>query len=181
MVIKRTILPVEALSADTQKFFDVLNDEPDFSVVVVSCAYLDACLGSILEKHLIQSEVSTKLLDVRSGVLGSFSARSDACYALGLISKRIYQDLLALAGLRNQFAHHHLMLDFDAAGICQMCASLKYAETLERFDMDNGELMFKPGQLEDARTRFVMTVVLISQRLLLIALEVKRIEKVDSK
>lgn len=181
MVIKRTILPVEALSADTQKFFDVLNDEPDFSVVVVSCAYLDACLGSILEKHLIQSEVSTKLLDVRSGVLGSFSARSDACYALGLISKRIYQDLLVLAGLRNQFAHHHLMLDFDAPGIYQMCASLKYAETLERFDMDNGELMFKPGQLEDARTRFVMTAVLISHRLLSRALEVKRIEKVDSK
>lgn len=175
--MKRTILPVEALSADTQKFFDVLNAEPDFSVVVVSCAYLDACLGSILEKHPIQSEVSTKLLDARSGALGSFSARSDVCYALGLISKRIYQDLLVLAGLRNQFAHHHLMLDFDAAGISEMCTSLKYAETLERWDMDNGELMFQSGQLDDARTRFVMTVVLISQRLLLIALGVKRIEK----
>ena len=181
MVKMRAILPVEALSADTQKFFDVLNDEPDFSVVVVSCAYLDACLGSILEKHLIQSEVSTKLLDVRSGVLGSFSARSDACYALGLISKRIYQDLLMLAELRNQFAHHHFMLDFDASGISQICASLKYAETLKRWDMNNDEFMFQPGQLEDARTRFVMTVVLISQRLLLIALGVKRIEKVGSK
>ena len=97
---KRTILPAEALSADTQKFFDVLNNEPDFSVVVVSCAYLDACLGSILEKHLLQSAVSTKLLDVRSGALGMLSARSDACYALGLISKRIYHDLLVLAKLR---------------------------------------------------------------------------------
>lgn len=177
---KRAILPIEALSADTQKFYDVLNNEPDFSVVVVSCAYLDACLGAILEKHLIQSGVSAKLLDVRSGALGSFSARSDIYYALGLISKRIYQDLLVLAGLRNQFAHHHIMLDFDVADISQICASLKYAETLERWDMDNGELMFKPGQLDDARTRFVMNAVLISQHLLSIALGVKRIEKVGS-
>jgi DNA-binding MltR family transcriptional regulator len=174
---KRTILLAEALSADTQKLFDVLNNEPDFSVVVVSCAYLDACLGSILEKHLLQSAVSAKLLDVGSGALGMFSSRSDACYALGLISKRIYQDLLVLANLRNQVAHHHLMLDFSTPAIADACKSLKYAETLERWDMDNGELMFEAGQLEDVRTRFVMTVVLMSQRLLLVALGVKRVEK----
>lgn len=174
---KRTILPAEALSADTQKFFDVLNNEPDFSVVVVSCAYLDACLGSILEKHLLQSTVSTKLLDVWSGALGTFSARSDACYAFGLISLPIYQDLLVLAELRNQVAHHHLMLNFTAPALAAACKLLKYAETMKRWDMDNGELMFKPGQLEDVRTRFVMTVVLMSQRLLLVALEVKRVVK----
>ncbi len=36
--------------------------------------------------------------------------------------------------------------------------------------------MFKAGQLDDTRNRFVMTVVLMSQRLLLIALGVKRVE-----
>lgn len=174
---KRHVLPAETLSADTQAFFDVLNDEPDFSVVVVSCAYLDACLGSILEKYLLQCTVSTKLLDARTGVLGTFTARSDTCYALGLVSKRVYQDLLVLAELRNQVAHHHLMLSFSTPAIAEACRSLKYAEMLERWDRDDGELMFKPGQLKDARTRFVMSVVLMSQRLLLIALGVKRVQK----
>ena len=175
--MKRTILPAETLSADTKAFFDVLNNEPDFSVVVVSCAYLDACLGSILEKYLIQSAVSAKLLDARTGGLGTFSVRSDACYSLGLVSKRIYQDLLVLAELRNQFAHHHLMLSFSAPAVAEVCASLKYAETLERWDRDDGKLMFEPKQLEGPRVRFVMTVVLMSQHLLLIAHGVKRIEK----
>lgn len=165
------------LSADTQKLFDVLNNEPDFSVVVVSCAYLDACLGSILEKYLLEGTVSSGLLDARSGALGAFSARSDACYCLGLISKCIYQDLLVLARLRNKIAHHHLMLDFSVSTIADECRLLKYAETLERWDSDNGELMFLPGQLNDARTRFEMTVVLMSRRLLLIALSMKRVEK----
>jgi DNA-binding MltR family transcriptional regulator len=176
-VAKRTVLPAELLSADTQALYDVVNKEPDFSVVIVSCAYVDACLASILEKHLLQSAVSSKLLDARGGALGTFSARSDACYALGFVSKRIYQDLVVLAELRNEIAHHHLMLGFSAPNVAKACRSLKYAETLERWDMDNGELMFKGGQLDNARTRFVMTVVLMSQRLLLIALGVKRAEK----
>lgn len=175
---RHSILPVQTLSADTQKFFDVLNDEPDFSVVVVACAYLDACLGSILKNYLLESKISMKLLDARSGALGALGARTDACYSLGLIPKRIYQDLLVLAEIRNHVAHHHLTLTFASPELAEGCKSLKYAEMLERWDRDDGELMFKPGQLNDTRTRFVMTVVLLSQRLLLIALEVKRVNSV---
>ena len=171
---KRTILPAEALSADAQKLYHVLNNEPDFSVIVVSCSYVDACLGSILAMHLLESSISTKLLDVRGGALGSLAARSDACYSLGLISKRIYQDLVVLGELRNQVAHHHHMLDFSVVAVAESCQSLKFAETLERWDMDNGELMFEPAQLAEPRVRFVMTVVLLSQRLLLIALGTTR-------
>ena len=172
---KRTVIPAEALSADTQKLFDVLNDEPDFSVVVVSCAYIDACLASILGRYFLESTVSSKLLDAQSGALGSLGARSDACYALGLISKAIYQDLIVLGQLRNRVAHHHLMLDFSATPIAEACASLKYAETLERWDTNDGQRMFKPNELAPPRTRFTMTVVLLSQRLLLIALGINRV------
>lgn len=174
---KRPILPAEALSADTQALYNVVNSEPDFSVVVVSCAYVDACLGSILEKYFLESAVSIKLLDPGRGVLGTFTARSDTCYALGLIPKGIYQDLLILAELRNHVAHNHLMLSFSTPAIAKACGSLKYAEKLTRWDRDDGSLMFQPGQLEDPRTRFVMSVVLMSQRLLLIALGTKRVGK----
>jgi hypothetical protein len=162
------------LSTNTQAFFDVLNNEPDFSVVVISAAYIDACLATPLAKLLVQSSVSAKLLDARSGALGSFASRADACYTLGLVSKSLYQDLLVLAEIRNQFAHHHLSLTFSTPELSASCKGLSYAMTLKNGDID--EPMFRPGQLDDIRTRFVMSVVLISQRLLVTALGVKRIE-----
>lgn len=169
---KRTILPAETLSEDTQKFYDVLNNEPDFSVIVVSCAYLDACLGSILERYLLKSTVSEGLLDVRSGALGTFAARAAACYALGLISKAIYKDLMVLAEIRNEVAHNHLMLSFSAPKLSEACMRLEYATSFKRWD--NGELLF-PSGIDDIRARYTMTVVLMNQRLLLIALGAKRV------
>ena len=69
---RRLTLPVEALSKDTQKFYDVLNDQPDVVVIVVAASYLDSCLAAILERLLIKSRVSDCMLDVQGGVLGSF-------------------------------------------------------------------------------------------------------------
>ena len=172
---KRTILPAETLSADTQAFFDVLNNEPDFSVVVISAAYVDACLAALLEKFFVQSSVSTKVLDARSGSLGSFSSRADACYVLGLVSKPLYQDLLVLAEMRNQFAHHHLSLTFETPELIGSCNKLSYAMTLKNGDLD--EPMFKPDQLTNARERFTVSVVLLSQRLLLTALGIQKREQ----
>lgn len=96
---KRVVLPAESLSADTDAFYRVLNDEPDSSVALVASAYIDACLGSMLERFFIESSVSSKVLSPTSGALGSFSSRADVSYLLGLISKPIYQDLQILEKL----------------------------------------------------------------------------------
>jgi len=121
---QRPILPAETLSSDTQAFFDVLNKEPDLSVVLVSPAYIDACLGALLQKLFIDSSVSLKLLDSWVGSLGTYVSRADACYSLGLISKALYQDLLVLAEIRNQFAHYHLNLNFTEPEVARRCQDL---------------------------------------------------------
>jgi len=171
---QRPILPAETLSADTQAFFDVLNEEPDLSVVLVSTAYIDACLGALLQKLFIDSSVSLKLLDSRAGPLGTYVSRADACYSLGLISKALYQDLLVLAGIRNQFAHYHLKLNFTEPEVARRCQDLAYVFTLKNGDLD--EPMFKLGQLADSRGRLIITVVMVTQRLLLTALGVSKLE-----
>jgi hypothetical protein len=51
-VVKRKILPVEHLSKDSQKFFDVLNSEKDLPLILVAASYIDACLASILKRKL---------------------------------------------------------------------------------------------------------------------------------
>ncbi|MDC4204581.1 MAG: MltR family transcriptional regulator [Candidatus Manganitrophus sp.] len=171
---KRTLLPAESLSADTQAFFDVLNNEPDLSAVVISAAYIDACLAALLEKFFVASAVSAKVLDSRSGSLGSLSSRADACYVLGLVSKPLYQDLLVLAEMRNQFAHHHLSLSFASPELSESCSRLMYPVMLKNGNTD--EPLYTPGQLRNPRDRFTMTVVLISQRLLLTALGTQKRE-----
>ena len=76
--------------------------------------------------------------------------------------------------MRNQFAHHHLSLTFETPELIESCNRLSYAMTLKNGDFD--EPMFKPGQLANARERFTVSVVLLSQRLLLTALGVQKRE-----
>lgn len=169
---KRTILPVENLSADTEKFFDVLNKSSDLGVVLVATSYLDASLGALLHKFLITSSISDKLLDVRGGPLGTFSARSDAAYALALIERPLYQDLVKIAEIRNEFAHHHLEHDFQAPVVSELCSKLGYVESLRDGVSDRSLILeqFMAG----ARNRFVTTVVMLSQRLLIRGLGLER-------
>src|SRR5687768_16031576 len=104
---RRPILPPEHLSEDTQQFFDVLNGSSDLVVVLVAASYIDASLAALLHKFLVESSVSSKLLDPRGGALGTFAAKLDAAYALGLIDKPLYKDLCKIAEIRNEVAHHH--------------------------------------------------------------------------
>jgi DNA-binding MltR family transcriptional regulator len=166
-------MPAETLSEDSQRFYDVLNDEPDHSAIIIGVSYLDACLGAMLEKFLIEGSTSKNFLDPRRGALGTFSARSDACYVLGMISKIIYQDLLTLAELRNHCAHHHLLQSFSDPDVSARCQKLSYAEALFQH---NGiyKGMFAEIQLADPRTRFTLTAAMISQRLLVDALSTPR-------
>jgi DNA-binding MltR family transcriptional regulator len=173
-VATQTLIPAESLSADTQAFFDVLNGGTDFAAGVIAAAYIDACLAALLEKFFVASTVAAKVLDSRSGSLGSLSSRADTCYVLGLVSKPLYQDLLVLSEMRNQFAHHHLSLSFASPELAESCGRLMYPVTLKNGSTD--EPLYTPGQFRNARERFTITVVLISQRLLLTALGTQKRE-----
>lgn len=157
------------LSGDSQRVFDVLNEEQDLAVVLIGTSWLDACLESVLRAYFVESSISEKLLDPRSGALGTFGARMDAAYVLGLISPRTYTDLTRVAEIRNEFAHEHLLLTFADPRIAQACASLDFVDRFYRG---------VPGQLGEVtrqpRIRFVLTVVHLGERLLLQALGVER-------
>jgi DNA-binding MltR family transcriptional regulator len=169
-VVKRKILPVEHLSKDSQKFFDVLNSEKDLPLILVAASYIDACLASILKRKLKKSSITDQLINIK-GPIGTFSARADLCYALGLIQKNLYQDLATIAQLRNEVAHHHLELSFDDQSILELCNKLGYVASLKNGNSD--EPLASEEWLKGPRNTFKITAVLISQRLLLIGLGIK--------
>lgn len=161
---KTPLAPAELLRKDTQSFFDVLNGEPDFSVIVISAGYLDACLGSLLKNFLIEGKVSDGLLDSRNSNLGSFAARSAAAYALGLISKSVYCDLKQFAEIRNMVAHHYLSATFSDPLLRTACLNLKHLSTIRNGDLD--ELVFPPKHMPPATEHFKLTVVYIGDYIL---------------
>jgi len=168
----RLPLPPEALSADGDHFYALLNDAEDVSAVVVGVSYLDACLASLLSKSFRKSSTSEQLLDSRSGPLGSFSARAGLAYALGLISKPIFRDLQVLAELRNEVAHHHFAIDFSAPSILSHLNRLTYAAGLK--DSGTGQPLFDAKLLENPRNQFTLSAMMISTQLLFAALSAKR-------
>lgn len=164
---KRPPFPPEVLSADGDKFFDLLNEAEDVAVIVVGVGYIDACVASLLHKQLRKSNVSDQLLDAK-GPLGTFWARSGAAYALGVIDKAMYADLTILAELRNEVAHHHFAFDFSTPEVAERCAKLTYASELK--NGTSGEPLLDDEWLHSARDRFTLSAVMIATRLLLIAL-----------
>lgn len=175
-MVKRSIPKIEQLSKEIQELYDVLNEEGDLPVILVGASFLDASLSSILETKFISSSVAGKILDSRGGALGSFSARADVCYLLGLIDKPLYSDLLKIAEIRNEIAHHHLALSFAADSVKKMCEELSYVSTLTAGKTN--EPLGMEEYIVGPRNQFFMTVVMISQRLLLIGLGLKREKKI---
>jgi len=161
---KRPIPQLEGLTEDSQRLAEALStEEPDLSVVLIGSSYLDACLGALLKQFLRDGSITEKLLDSRSGALGSFTARSDLCYCLKLISKEIYQDLITIAEIRNELAHNYLSLSFSTDSVSDRCARLKYFSSLRVVQpLRDGVDQF----LKVSRTRFVLSVIFLSQDIL---------------
>ena len=162
---KRKIVPIKDLSDDTKELYGVLNEENDLPLILISTSYIDACLASILERKLIKSSITQKLLGP-NGPIGGISVRADLSYSLGVIEKSLYQDLLIIMRIRNEVAHHHIGLNFNEPYISELCNELNYLTTVYPDDSNMPQEFLE--SLKEARNRFTMTVVIISQKLLLI-------------
>lgn len=175
---KKPLLGIEALEVETRDLFHAINKEAALPCVLVSTSFLDECLRSILGRFLVKGKTSEKILDPRGGILGSFSSRTDLCYALGLISKNLFSNLKQVGTIRNRFAHSHLSLSFDDPEITKMCGSLTFpfvnkqdesGKTVKVPYLDTGE----GPELRSARDMFTLSVVLMANFLMVSGLSIK--------
>lgn len=157
---KKPRIPAEQLSEETSALLDVLNEESDLAVILISSSFVDACLKSILQNKLLDGDTTERLLDHR-GPLGSMRIRADLCYVMGLINKGWYNDLITLGEIRNLVAHHHLNQSFATPEIAALC--LKLSMPLPGLDI--GE--------NDVRSKFKISVVMLANSLIIRALQIK--------
>jgi len=103
------------------------------------CDLLFACF-------LIHRDPSLRLVEGFSAPLGTFSTRTAAAFALGLITEREFKECGTLRQIRNRFAHD-MRASFDAQDIGDLCWNLMMAAS----DYD--------GVVVDARGRYTTAAV----------------------
>lgn len=166
-------LPIEYFSTEVRNLFDVLNEEKDLPAILIATSYIDASLSSILKKKLRESSVSHRLLNINSQT-GSITSRSDLFFSLGLIEKKLYQDLILISRIRDIVENHHEDLNFTTPSIANLCNELRYVASLK--NGNSVESLGLGSWMNDPRDQFIITSMMVSQRLLLVSSKFKGLD-----
>lgn len=122
-------VPVEVSHPHLKEFLGFLpelNKESDRGRVLITCSYLDDLMRRILLAFVIERDSSQRLVEGFNAPLGTFSTRTAAAYALGLITEREFKECDTLRRVRNRFAHN-IQASFDAQDISDLCRNLTMA------------------------------------------------------
>lgn len=101
--------------------------ESDRGAVIVGAAILDDAVTQLLRAVFDANKISNKQIDKMfdlSGPLSSFGSKTLVAYGFGFISKTVFEDLNRIRGLRNEFAHSSVKVDFLSPDIVESVMSL---------------------------------------------------------
>lgn len=98
--------------------------ESDRSMVLSMAAFMEDLLGSIIKDFLVDVSATNELVDGFNAPLGTFSARTKAAFALGLISAEQHKDINLIRKIRNEFAHSWEVKSLDHQSVCPFVLSL---------------------------------------------------------
>lgn len=109
---------------DLAKFVEELKRETDRGLPLVGAALIDEKLLETLEAFACPERSMGKLLNEGTAPLGTFSARTELCYALGLIDDFEHREISLVRKVRNEFAHAKHGTSFKTEKIAGLCSSL---------------------------------------------------------
>jgi hypothetical protein len=104
-------------------FLQELRRESDRGLALIGGAFLDEKLAATLAAFFATD--SPALLHGKNAPLGSFSARIETCFALGLIEEVERNECDLIRRIRNEFAHKLVGTSFNQQRIIDLCKNLK--------------------------------------------------------
>jgi len=107
-------------------FLHEFNEESDRGMALVAASLLDERLKGIIEAFLLKGKVSSELVNGFNAPLGTFSARTSAAYALGLIQKNEFDEINLIRKIRNEFSHKWRGITFRSSGVADLCRNLPW-------------------------------------------------------
>ncbi|GAB3536276.1 hypothetical protein [Photobacterium alginatilyticum] len=88
------------------EYHELISAESDRGAVILSASILDATLEELLKGFLLDPvNKKDELFSGPYAPLGSFSAKIEMCYRLGIIKKEVRSKLNKFKAIRNDFAH----------------------------------------------------------------------------
>lgn len=102
---------------DLSHFLNEYNKESDRGAVLIAASRLDEVLKGLLNAFLRKTKTAKELIDGFNAPLGTFSARINACHALGLIEEQEYNEINIIRKIRNQFGHQWKNVSFETQSI----------------------------------------------------------------
>lgn len=166
--MKKKTKRIEDLDSRMQDFFSIVNDENDLACVLLGVNYLDEILRTILAIRLKKSKVTENILNPSSGFLGTFSARIDIVYCLGIIDKKIYNDLRLITEIRNIFAHSFDSISFESPEVVNLLYQFQWCDSFTGPKVKIED--YPPGSLKysENRYKYTDTVGILGPKLILI-------------
>lgn len=157
-----------AINQTTQ---DVLEKSDRVRAVLLG-AQIDRLLQRLLKVYLIpKSGKNDRLLD-GSGFAGTFSARVELAFRVGLLSPDWYHDLKLINQIRDAFAHGLAGLTLNDSSLRSLCYSLKIGtEWIQNAPKDM-------QSQDNPQTRFVGSSVVLSAHLCLARAQLERTPEV---
>jgi len=160
-----------------RSIFDSLNSQSDMICAVVTTAYLEHLLGSMLQTHFVGNGTATNLLG-ENGPLGTLSNRARLCYCLGFISSGCMDTIVLIGIIRNALAHGLGEETFDSPTSASDCRKLKSPFLMPSPIPEN----YEPMEIERAvtaspRWQFKTTMALLCSTVSLASYNIKKAEK----
>jgi hypothetical protein len=122
--VARDVSKIAADLVDLAAFVKEFTAETDRGAALVGAALIDNRLERLLRAHFLNDATADKLLS-STAPLGTFSARIDASYALGLVTEVEFRECDLIRRIRNEFAHRLHGLTFENQAIANRCRELK--------------------------------------------------------
>lgn len=147
------------LKAQVKKVLRTFKDDSDLACAIIGCAYVEHCLGTLLENFMTDGSTARGLLQPTAPIAMIHNRRLLA-YSLGLISKEIGREIQTIGEIRNVFAHKFYGVSFDDSPVRTLCDNLvadPYGKELTSRQRYVGSVMnvvfYLLGNAEEAKHR----------------------------
>lgn len=98
--------------------FEEFEKESDRAAVILAVSLIDEALYSLLKAYLVPINSSTdEMFEGANAPIGTFSAKINMAYRLGLISTKFARDIHLLRKIRNSFAHDVYGCNFENGSV----------------------------------------------------------------
>jgi DNA-binding MltR family transcriptional regulator len=147
----------------------------DRAVAIIAGSLVEARLREALEIRFQRDQKIEAEMFRSSGPLGSFSAKIKLAFLMRALTPEAYKELDRLKDIRNQFAHHLDIKDFQSQKISGLCANFSLIEKHFQEEMPphvdppnpHGvmpliAIRLRDKKLKQARWRYIMTAQLFA-------------------